>query len=256
MNPVLNTCCPEFFDQAFQFFGGHLLAAVLIEQFFSQLAQRFDTATGADTDVDLLVSDLLLEPPLRRIDIFRDQLIESFLAGLLIKDFEQAHTAHGVAFRAADSAVVRQCDFNTTSTDVHQQGHLVFQVDRFLRCQMNKPRFLFAADDRNLDPAGFCHRLQNGIPICRFAQCGGTNCLYLRNSVFFQLLFKFGKSLNCSVDGMGGYSTLRKNVLPETHGRPDVVNGLVSSVAIQVCYMQTNSVGSDIYGSESRHEGR
>ena len=121
---------------------------------------------------------------------------------------------------------------------------------------MNKPRFLLTADDRNLDPAGFSHRLQNGIPICRFAQCGGTNCLYLRNGVFFQLLFKFGKSLNCSVDGMGGYGTLRENVLPETHGRADVVNGLVSAVAIHVCYIQTNSVGSDINGSESRHEGR
>ena len=55
---------------------------------------------------------------------------------------------------------------------------------------------------------------------------------------------------------MGGYGTLRENVLPETHGRADVVNGLVSAVAIHVCYIQTNSVGSDINGSESRHEGR
>ena len=130
MDPVLNTCCPEFLDQALQFFSGHLLAAVLIQQFFSQLAQRFDTATGADTDVDLLVSDLLLEPPLRRIDIFRDQLVESFLAGLLIKDFEQTHTAHGVTFGAKDRGVVRQDDFNTSTADIHQQRHFVLKIDR------------------------------------------------------------------------------------------------------------------------------
>src|SRR5213593_5151365 len=37
-NPLLDSCCAKFFDQALQFLRSHFLAAVLIEQLFQQLA--------------------------------------------------------------------------------------------------------------------------------------------------------------------------------------------------------------------------
>jgi len=119
---------------------------------------------------------------------------------------------------------------------------------------MDKPRFLFPADDRNLDSAGFIHSLQHSIPIYRFAQRARTDGLCVRNGMFFQFLFKFRKRLYRLIDGMRGYGTFRKHILPEAHRRAYVVNGLISSVTVHVCDTQPNSVGPDINGSDCRHE--
>src|SRR2546425_9160123 len=111
---------------------------------------------------------------------------------------------------------------------------------------MDKPRFLFPADDRNLDSAGFIHSLQHSIPIYRFAQRARTDGLCVRKGMFFQFLFKFRKRLYRLIHGIRGYGTFRKPILPAADPRGDVETGLLSAATVQVWDTQPDSVGPDI----------
>ncbi len=146
-----NVIVRSFLTRDFNSSAGYFLRAVFGEKFLSQLAERFDAAAGADTDVDLLIADFLRQPSLSGIDIFGDELVESFLAGFFIENFKQAHTAHRVALGAKNGRVVRQNNFDAASADVDQQCHLALEVDRLFHRQMNQTRLFLAADDRDFD---------------------------------------------------------------------------------------------------------
>ena len=200
LNPLFERHGAKFLNQSLQFFGGHLLAAVLGEYLFSQLTDNLDASAGADANIDLLIPDLLLEPPLSGIHIFRDQLVEPFFSGLFIQDLQKAHAAHRIAFGAEHSAVAGQHNFDASPADIDQQRHFAFQIDRFFDGEMNQPRFFPAVDDRNFDSRRLRYSFQSGSAVCRFAQGAGSDCFHMRHPVFLQMLLKIDERLQHPVD--------------------------------------------------------
>src|SRR5215813_4149257 len=88
LNPLFKGGGSKFLNQSLEFFRGHFLVAVLVEKFLTQFANRFDASSCAHTNIDFLIPDLLFESSLRRVDIFGNQLIESFFTRFFVENFQ------------------------------------------------------------------------------------------------------------------------------------------------------------------------
>src|SRR5262245_12989988 len=124
LNALLECHGSEFLEECLQFIGCYFLGAVFIEQFLPELAKRFDTATRTNTDIDLLISDFLFQPSLSRINVFSDELVETFFSSFFVEDLQEPDTAHGITFGAENRRIIGQNHFNAASADVDEQCHL------------------------------------------------------------------------------------------------------------------------------------
>jgi hypothetical protein len=75
----------------------------------------------------------------------------------------------------------------------------------------------------------------------------------MRRVVPLQLFLEFIERLDRAIDRLGGYRSLRENVLSKPNRFANTVNGLVSTICVRVCYRQTDGITSDIDCGDSWH---
>src|SRR4051812_49035068 len=110
---------------------------------------------------------------------------------------------------------------------------------------MNEPRFLFTADDRNLNSSGFVYSFHNHIAIGGLTQSARSDCFDMHDGVLFQILLKVAERFQHLVDRVRGNKSFGKNVLAEPDRGTPVVKDPMFTAAVHVRYQQANRITSD-----------
>ena len=139
----------------------------------------------------------LLQPPERALDEFPHQIFEGNIRP--VRGFQLTEQAHGpdlVTFSKNDIPVDRKGGFHAAAADIHQQGHIFLQVDRFGNRQVDQAGFFLAADDFHRDAGGLQDAFHQNFLVGGLAHGTGGYRPELADAVIVHHLLEGGEGID------------------------------------------------------------
>ena len=222
-----------------------------------QFAQCFHVPAGTDQQVDRLVLQDLLDPAARALDELTHQFFEGNIRFIRLAQLvEQPHGSDLEAFGKDDVAVHRKGGLHAAAPDIHQQGDVFLQVDRFGYCQVDQAGFFFPADDLHRDPGGLQDAVDQDLLVGGLAHGAGGDRPVLAYAVIMDHLLKRGERIDrfLHIRFTDDPDPVLEGIFPQPDGNAQAFQRFQLAVLIHLADRQADRIRADINGSNCLRE--